>query len=126
MNAQHPIRTAFGHLPKVAPHLVESVAADQPLVRLAPGVTVDEIAARVSAFDQAHSIGELGAGISGLDSLIESLAMRAWHVERAVERGAGQAYDLDKLERIKGRIAEVHQKVEISAGRITAKLAGAR
>jgi hypothetical protein len=125
MNA-HPIRAAFGHLPMVAPHLVESVAEDQPVVRLAPGVTVEEIAARVSAFDQAHSIGELGAGISGLDSLIESLAMMAWHVERAVERGAGQAYDFDKLERIKDRLAEVRQKVEISAGRITAKLAGAR
>ncbi|MBP2495249.1 pyruvoyl-dependent arginine decarboxylase (PvlArgDC) [Methylobacterium sp. PvP062] len=126
MNAQHPIRAAFGHLPKVAPHLVESVAEDQPLVRLAPGVTVEAIEARLSNFDRGHSIGELGAGISGLDGLIESLAMMAWHVERAVERGAGQAYDLDKLERIKGRIAEVHQKVEISAGRITAKLAGAR
>lgn len=126
MNVQHPIRAAFGHLPKVAPHLVESVAEDQPIVRLAPGVAVDAIEARLSDFDRGHSIGEIGAGISGLDGLIESLAMMAWHVERAVERGAGQAYDLDKLERIKERLAEVHQKVEISAGRITAKLAGAR
>lgn len=125
MNA-HPIRAALGHLPKVAPHLVESVSEDQPIVRLAASVTVDEIETRVSDFDRAHSVGELGAGISGLDGLIESLAMMAWHVERAVERGAGQAYDLDKLERIKGRLAEVHQKLDMSAGRLTAKLAGAR
>ncbi|MDE4910354.1 hypothetical protein PQI07_06515 [Methylobacterium sp. 092160098-2] len=125
MNA-HPIRAAFGHLPKVAPHLVERVSEDQPIVRLAASVTVDEIETRVSDFDRAHSVGELGVGISGLDGLIESLAMMAWHVERAVERGAGQAYDLDKLERIKGRLAEVHQKLDMSAGRLTAKLAGAR
>jgi len=126
VNAQHPIRAAFGHLPKVAPHLVESVAEDQPLIRLAPGVTIEEIAAQVSDFDRGHSLGELGAGICGLDGLIESLAMMAWHVERAVERGAGQPYDLNRLQRITERLGEIHQKVELSADRLSTKLAGAR
>ncbi|SFV11819.1 MULTISPECIES: hypothetical protein [unclassified Methylobacterium] len=122
MNAQHPIRAAFGHLPKVAPHLVESVAADQPLVRLAPGFEVDAVA----TFERNHAIGELGASLSGLDGMLEGLGMLAWHVERATGRGAGQDYDLRKLEAISTRLAEIHQKVEISAGRLTSKLAGAR
>lgn len=101
-------------------------AAIVPRADRAAVLDVEAAAARVSAFEQAHSLGELGAGMSGLEGALDNLATMAWYVERAVERGAGQAYDLDKLERIKGRIAEVHQKVEISAGRIAAKLAGAR
>jgi len=109
MNAPHPIRALHGHLVGVAPSL-DALAPAEP----------------VSSYERHHADGELSAGLSGLDSLLESLGMLAWHVERATGRGAGQGYDLEKLQRVSTRLAEIHQKVEISAGRLTAKLAGAR
>ncbi|MGU3387010.1 hypothetical protein ACLBYG_21040 [Methylobacterium sp. D53M] len=80
----------------------------------------------VGAYERNHADGELGASLFGLDGLIESLSAMAWSIERATGRGAGQAYDLDKLRRLSERLGEAHQKVEIAAGRLTAKLARAR
>ncbi|MEG9524273.1 MAG: hypothetical protein MIL41_00570 [Hyphomicrobiales bacterium] len=108
MNAPHPIRALHGHLALVSP---------------AP-VTIPPEA--IPSYERVRADGELIVGISGLDSLLESLGSMAWHVERSVEQGAGQPYDLNRLQRITERLAEIHQKVELSAGRLTAKLAGAR
>lgn len=107
MNA-HPIRALHGHLATVAPS-IDALAAEA-----------------IPSYERVRSDGELVVGITGLDGLLESLGAMAWHVERAVERGAGQPYDLNRLQRISERLAEVHQKVETSAGRLTAKLARAR
>ncbi|MEG9528539.1 MAG: hypothetical protein MIL41_22675 [Hyphomicrobiales bacterium] len=108
MNAPHPIRALHGHLALVSP---------------VPGTIPPEA---IPSYERVHADGELCAGVSGLDGLLESLGAMAWHVERAVERGAGQPYDLTRLQRITERLAEIHQKVELSAGQLTAKLAGAR
>ncbi|KAA0122138.1 hypothetical protein CIW48_19250 [Methylobacterium sp. P1-11] len=108
MNAPHPIRALHGHLAIVGPN---------------PG-TIPAVA--IPSYERVHGDGELCVGVAGLDGLLESLGTMAWHVERAVERGAGQPYDLNRLQRITERLAEIHQKVEMSAGRLTSKLAGAR
>lgn len=92
--------------------------------REAPSATIPPEA--ISSYERVHADGELLVGVSGLDNLLETLGTMAWHVERAVERGAGQPYDLTRLQRVNERLTEIHQKVELSAGRLTAKLAGAR
>ncbi len=107
MNA-HSFRAQHGHLALVAPR---------------PDTIPSEA---IPSYERVRADGELIVGITGLDSLLESLGSMAWHVERSVEQGAGQPYDLNRLQRIAERLSEIHQKVEISAGRLTAKLARAR
>ncbi|MBN4095606.1 hypothetical protein [Methylobacterium sp. OT2] len=109
MNAPHPIRALHGHLVSVAPSL-DAIAPAEP----------------ISAHERGLADGQLLAGMSGLDSLLEGLSMGAWYVDRATQAGAGRPYDLEKLERIAGRLAEIRLQIETATTRLTDKLAGAR
>lgn len=108
MNVQHPIRALHGHLATVAPDLDA----------LPPAETTN-------VFERSHANGQLLASLHGLDGMVEGLSMMAWHVERSVQKGAGYAYDLEKLERIAARLAEIHLQVETATSLLTSKLAAA-
>ncbi|ACB27681.1 hypothetical protein [Methylobacterium radiotolerans] len=124
MNAQHPIRAAFGHLPKVAPHLVESVAEDQPLVRLAPGVTVQSLAEPLPSASEA--LGRLESSLAILDAISESTLSAVHHLERATIAGAGQRADMGRLEDVAAKLAAAARRAEAARARVADKLAGAR
>lgn len=73
-------------------------------------------------YDRAHADGELGAGLSMLDHATRALSFAAWHVERAVANGAGEAPDLMQLERITSELADIALRVETATSRLTAKV----
>lgn len=124
MNAQHPIRSAFGHLPKVAPHLIESVAEDQPLVRLAPGVAVQSVAEPLPSASEA--LGRLESSLAILDAIAESTLSAVHHLERATIAGAGQRADMGRLEDVAAKLSAAARRAEAARSRVADKLAGAR
>lgn len=74
------------------------------------------------SFDRAHAEGEIGAALSMLTHASHALSMGAWHLERAVAKGAGASPDLIQLEDVASRLAEASLKVEAATARLTAKV----
>ena len=109
MNAPHPIRALHGHLLTVAPSL-DALPAAEP----------------ATAYDRAHADGELDATLSMIEHAVSSLTMSAWHLDRAVRKGAGNDLDRAMLERLQSRLAAAVSSIEASTGRLSNKLAGAR
>ncbi|WP_345820169.1 hypothetical protein ABC766_29620 [Methylobacterium fujisawaense] len=101
MNAPHPIRALHGHLA-----VVETIETNRD--------------------DRFYAMGQLSAGMSGLEQAAFAIEAAAWYVDHALERGAGQRMDLDKLERISSSLNDVALKIEMAAARLSTKLAGAR
>lgn len=130
MNAQHPIRAAFGHLPKVTPHIVESVAEDQPVIRLAPGLSVEEaIAAQAPAEPLPSAIeamARIETSLAILDGIAESALTAVRHLDRATLAGAGSRFDYFRLEDVAAKFAAVARLSGDARARVSDKLAGAR
>lgn len=62
-------------------------------------------------YEGAHADGEIGAALSMLDHATAALNMGAWHLGRAVEKGAGSGTDLIALRSIVDRLVKASQDV---------------